>query len=464
MQINTSYYEADVLSTLIMKPDGAKTRSVINKLNPDMFASEMNKTIYKAIQELSAANEVIDQISVSERMSSISDTGYNNFLFLAEMIGECNCSESSLIQYAKRVRQAYYLRDAESRVKSAGDLINGLSDISKVGDLAVEIESLFNGLMLETNDQKPVKFKEVAKDYVNDLNKKAKGHEDEFIVKTNIDGFDELTGGFNDTDLIIIGGTPGSGKTEKVISLINGITSKDGVGALMFSLEMSNHQLVERSISGAAGLPVSALRNPQGLNDNGWGLVERGLGHLVNREFYMTDQVGLSVSNVITIATRHKQDHPNTKVIAVDYAGLLDIDKSKRHDIALGEVSRKLKLAAKELKTPFILLTQLNSKNIDARPLAERHPRASDIKDSSRLEDDADLILLCYREKVYNDNAPDIAETILAKARHAVKGSIYYERFINGHFIEDRQDLLKNSLDNYRSAPVDNRKQQNKDF
>lgn len=453
MNIDPSYYEADVLSTLIMKYSGAKSRAVINKLTVDMFASEMNKTVYSAIQELSSANEVVDLVSVSDRMSHIADTGYNNLLFLSEMIGGCICSESSLITYAKRVRQAYYLRDAESRVKSANDLINGLSDISKVGDLAIEIESLFNGLMLETNDQKPVKFKDVAKDYVEELNKKANGEEDEFIVKTNMPEFDALTGGFNDTDLIIIGGTPGSGKTEKVLSIINGVTSSKDTGALMFSLEMSNHQLVERSISGAAGLPVSALRDPKSLSGNGWNLVSSGLAQLVDRNFYMTDQVGLSVNDVITIATRHKQDHPSTKLFAVDYAGLLEIDGSKRHDIALGEVSRKLKLAAKELKTPFILLTQLNSKNIDSRPLADRHPRASDIKDSSRLEDDADLILLCYREKVYNNKAPDIAETILAKARHSVKGAIYYERFINGHFIEDRQDLLKNHLENYRGNP-----------
>jgi len=452
MKINTSYYEADVLSTVIMSKDMPRSRSVMNKLSTDMFASKMNKAIYRALQEVLESGDAVDIISVSERMNSLTDTGYNNLLFVTEMIGECVCSEASLISYAKRVRQAHYLRDAASRVQSAGALIEDLSDISKVGDLASEIESLFGGLMLETNGQKPVKFKDVAKDYINDLQKKAQGEVDEFIVKTHMDGFDELTGGFNDTDLIIIGGTPGSGKTEKVISLITGITSEKGAGALMFSLEMSNHQLVERSISGAAGMPVSSLRNPQGLNSNGWGLIEQGLGRVVNNEFYMTDQVGLSVNDIITIATRHKQDHPNTKVFAVDYAGLLEIDGSKRHDIALGEVSRKLKLAAKELKTPFILLTQLNSKNIDARPLADRHPRASDIKDSSRLEDDADLILLCYREKVYSDNAPEISETILAKARHAIKGSIYYERFKNGHFIEDRQDLLKNELDNYRGS------------
>lgn len=463
MEINANYYERDVIATLIMAKDKQRARSVINKLTVDMFASRNNKLAYSAVKELSESNDEIDMIAVSERMASNDDSETNHIVFMADMIGESLCSENSLISYAKRVRQAYYLRDAQLRVQQANDLINGLKDISKVGDLANEIEGLFSGLMLETNDQKPIKFKDIAKSYIDELQKKAQGEEDEFIIKTNIPEFDEITGGFNDTDLIIIGGTPGSGKTEKLISIIKGVTSNKDHGALMFSLEMSNKQLVERAVSGSAGLPVSALRNPQNLTDNGWGLVGNGLSKIINNDFYMTDQVGLTVSDIISIATRHKQDHPNTKLFAVDYAGLLDLDSSKRHDLALGEVSRKLKLAAKELKTPFILLTQLNSKNIDARPLAERLPRASDIKDSSRLEDDADLILLCYREKVYSENAPDISETVLAKARHAVKGAIYYERFINGHFVEGRQDLLKNELESYRSAGS-SKKQAPRDF
>lgn len=454
MKINSNYYERDVLATLIMAQNKQRARQVINKLSADMFASRIHKTAYSAILELSESGSDIDLISVSERMSSIDDSDNNNMLYIADMISESVCSEATLTSYAKRVRQAYYLRDAQKRVMQANELIANLADISKVGEVAADIEELFNGLMLETNDQLPVKFKDVAKTYIDDLQKKAQGGGDEFIIKTNIEEFDKLTGGFNDTDLIIIGGTPGTGKTEKLISIIKGVTSDGESGALMFSLEMSNHQLVERAVSGSAGLPVSSLRNPQDLNDNGWGMIGAGLSQIVNNEFYMTDQVGMTVGDIIATATRHKQDHPNTKLFAVDYAGLLDLDSNKRHDLALGEVSRKLKLAAKELKTPFILLTQLNSKNIDARPLADRHPRASDIKDSSRIEDDADLILLCYREKVYEEKAPDIAETIFAKARHAVKGSIYYERFINGHFVPGRQDLLKNELDSYRSAPV----------
>ena len=462
MEINASYYERDVLAILATAQDSNRARTVINKLSKDMFASRINKLAYSAIAELSEENEIIDFTSVHERMSSIDNTE-NNMLYMADMLGDSTGSEALLTSYAKRVRQAYYLRDAQSRVQKANDLIVNLADITKVGVLAGQIDEIFSGLMLETNDQLPVKFKDVAKNYLDELQKKAQGEADEFIIKTNIEDLDNLTGGFNDTDLIIIGGTPGSGKTEKLVSIIKGVTSEPGVGALMFSLEMSNKQLVERAISGSAGLPVSALRNPQGLNENGWGLIGSGLSQIVNNEFYMTDQVGMTVNDIIAIATRHKQDHPNTKLFAVDYAGLLDLDSNKRHDLALGEVSRKLKLAAKELKTPFILLVQLNSKNIDARPLADRHPRASDIKDSSRIEDDADLIMLCYREKVYEERAPDISETILAKARHAVKGSIFYERFINGHFVPARQDLLKNELDSYRSAPSQN-KQQPKNF
>ena len=456
--IDSTQYETDTLATIIMATDKQRARSVLFKLNNGMFAGKMHKNVYTAVRELTEENELVDLTSVSERVSSNSDTGYNNLIFIADMIGDSACHEGSLVHYAKRVRQAYYLRDAQARVNQANQMITELGDLTKVGDLASNISDIFNGLMLETNDQVPVRFQDVAKDYVNKLEKKLAGEESEQVVLTHMHSLDKLTGGFNTTDLILIGGCPGSGKSELTVKLIRGVV-KSGFGALMFSLEMSNHQLVERAISGEAGLPVSKLRNPADLGNDGFGLVRQGIKELQHSKFYMTDQAGLTVEQIIETAARHKQNHPDLKLIAVDYAGLLELPKGDRHDIALGTVSRKLKQLAKDIETPVVLLTQLNSKNIDSRMINDRRPRASDIKDSSRLEDDADLILLCYRHKTHDEKAPDVAEIILAKARHAIKGSICYQRFINGHFIETQQDLAKNEIEAFM-APVSSRGQE----
>ncbi len=455
--IDSTQYETDALATIIMAKDKQRARSVLFKLNSGMFAGKMHQNVYKAVRELTEENELVDLVSVNERVSSNSDTGYNNLVFIADMIGNSVCHEASLVHYAKRVRQAYYLRDAQDRVNQANQMIAELGDLTKVGDLASDISDVFNGLMLETNDQVPVKFSDVAKDYVNKLQKKLDGEESEQVVLTHMHSLDKLTGGFNTTDLILVGGCPGSGKSELTVSLIRGVV-KSGHGALMFSLEMSNHQLVERAISGEAGLPVSKLRNPSDLGKDGFNLVRAGIMELQHSNFYMTDQAGLTVEQIIETATRHKQNHPDLKLIAVDYAGLLELPKGDRHDIALGTVSRKLKQLSKDIETPVVLLTQLNSKNIDARMINDRRPRASDIKDSSRLEDDADLILLCYRHKTHDEKAPDIAEIILAKARHAIKGSICYQNFINGHFTDTPQDSAKNKIEAFM-APVSTRDQ-----
>jgi replicative DNA helicase len=449
MEINANYYERDVLAILATAQDSNRARTVINKLSKDMFASRMNKLAYSAIAELSEENEIIDFTSVYERMSSIDNTE-NNMLYMADMLGDSTGSEALLTSYAKRVRQAYYLRDAQSRVQQANDLIVNLADITKVGELAGQIDEIFSGLMLETHDKKPVHMKEVAQDYVKRIEEKMSGKADDHIVLSNIPELDSHTGGFNRTDLITIGGMSGTGKTEFAVKLMNHLTKTPG-SALIFSLEMSNAQVAERAISSDAMLPVSALRNPERLeSNNGWQKMSTAISGLINQDIYMYDQTGLNVKDIQAIARQHKRDHPDLKFIVVDHIGLMELGDSKgRHDLQVGEISKTLKNLAKEMETPVCMLTQLVGKQIMQRPMKDRVPVAQDIKDSSRCEEDSDLILLCHRQQVHDEKAPDIAEIVFGKARHAVRGTRIYFRFIDGHFIATDQSMAFNTMDAY---------------
>jgi len=446
MKINTGRYELDLITATIASTDQVQQSTVIDKISVDMFTSNTTRRAWEAIKVLRDENRIIDIIGTSEHMGNEGD-----FLWLAEIISDSAALPSNITGYAKRVRQSSYLLNARERLLESIKVIDELTDVTQVKTVAGSIEAVFDGLLLETNDKKPQLFKDVAKDYLDKIDDKLNGKVDEHIVMSGIPDLDAKTGGFNLTDLIVLAGLSGSGKTEKAISIIRGITS-NGNGALMFSLEMSNQQVVERSISGEAQLPVSSLRNPADLTQNGWSRLSQGYKELLDRKIYMDDQSNLSIDDIITRSKRHKRDNPDCLLIVVDHVGLMQLSKNEsRHDLQVGEISRKLKVLAKDIKTPVLLLSQLTGKKVMDRPLMEREPRAQDIKDSSRIEEDADLILLCHRQWTHDDTAPNIAELILAKARHAIKGTKVYFRFCDGHFVPTAQDMASNDMDVYKN-------------
>jgi len=446
MKINTGRYELDLITATILSKDYDLQSTVIDKISADMFTSNTTMRAWEAIKGLRDNSSIIDIIGTSERMG-----GDGDFLWLAEIIGDSAALPVNITGYAKRVRQSSYLLNARERLLESIKVIDELTDVTQVKTVAGSIEAVFDGLLLETNDKKPQLFKDVAKDYLDKIDDKLNGKVDEHIVLSGIPDLDAKTGGFNLTDLIVLAGLSGSGKTEAAISIIRGITSADN-GALMFSLEMSNQQVVERSISGQAQLPVSSLRNPADLTQSGWAQLSQGYKQLLDRKIYMDDQSGLSIEDIVTRSKRHKRDHPDCSVIIVDHVGLMKLSKNEsRHDLQVGEISRRLKDLAKEIQTPVVLLSQLTGKQVMARPVMEREPRAQDIKDSSRIEEDADLILLCHRQWTHDESAPNIAEIILAKARHAIKGTKVYFRFCEGHFVATAQDMASNEMDVYKN-------------
>lgn len=447
MKINTGQYELDLITATLSTKDNVKRSIIIDKITPAMFEQLNANRAWEAIRDLSSEGEIIDLQGVSGRMG-----GGDDFLWLCDVMSNSIAMPSNITGYAKRVRQSSYLLDARKRAIEALNVIDELSDITQVETVAGSIESLFDGLLLETDDKKPQRFRDVAKDYTQKLQDKVDGKADEHIILSNISDLDAHSGGFNRSDLIVVGGLSGSGKTEFSVKITRGIV-KSGAGALVFSLEMSNQQVVERAISGEAMLPVSNLRNPDRLDhNNGWGRLSAGVKELIDTDLYMTDQTGLTVEQVVATATRHKRDFPNLDLIVVDHIGLMDLGKvTSRHDLQVGEISRRLKQLAKDLEVPVMLLTQLTGKKVMARSVMEREPVAQDIKDSSRIEEDADLILLCHRQWTHDETAPNIAEIIFAKARHAIKGTKVFFRFIDGHFIPTAQDMASNEMEAYKA-------------
>lgn len=444
--MNDITYESEMIFAVLrggLTPDAVE---VIDRIEPEMLTNGFFRQVWCEIRKRASAGDLIDALEIFETVDRA------NGLDLFADIGKRTVGTPSNIKgYAKRVRQGYSLRKATEILTTTVEHLSSVNQDSQINDAHKMLEKALSELVIETNEKKPRSFDDIANDYIDTLEERMSGAESQRMIKTGIDALDRLTGGFNMSDLVIIGGCPGMGKTELLMRILRGVASND-MGSLMFSMEMDEFQVVERAVTGESNLSVSQLRNPQGMRDEDFAKFSAGLGRLKGKEMFVLDQAGMNVEQICSVATRHKHRYPKTAVIGVDYLGLIKTAKAERHDIAVGDVSRRLKQLAKDLKTPVILLVQLVSKDIEKRPLLSRIPLASDIKDSSRVQDDADWIIFPYRHQVYDHECHDYAQIVLGKARHGKQGAIAYQKFINGHFIDCDQMQAKHEIDVYVSS------------
>ncbi|EPF5351513.1 replicative DNA helicase [Cronobacter sakazakii] len=427
--------EASVIGGLLIGGLTPMASEVLATLEPESFTIPIYQKAFRVIQKQARNRNLIDMLMVAE------ECGDEHFGDIIETAKSCP-SAANLKGYAGMVADNHHRRLVLQLMdEMRGPIQNGTIDAS--GQAMDELVKRLSAIRKPRDEVRPVHLADVINEYADVLEKRQRNGEESDTLKTGIYELDAITGGMNAQDLVIIAARPGCGKTELALKIAEGVASHampggERRGVLIFSMEMSNLQIAERSIAGAGMLPVNALRNPARLDDEGWARISNGISALIGLDVWLVDASSLTIEQIRSIAERHKQEHPNLSLILADYLGLIKKPKAERNDLAIAHISGSLKAMAKDLRTPVICLSQL-SRDVEKRP--NKRPNNSDLRDSGSIEQDADSIIMLYREAVYDENSPaaPFAEIIVTKNRFGSLGTVY-QRFCNGHFVACDQD------------------------
>ena len=279
-------------------------------------------------------------------------------------------------------------------------------------------------------------IRQVALNVLENIEKASKTKETVTGVPTGFIDLDYKTSGFQPSDFILIAARPSMGKTAFVLNVVDHVAVKKGIPCMVFSLEMSKEQLVNRMLSMESNVDSQKLRTGT-LTDADWDAVVEGIGTIGSSKLVIDDTPGISIMELRSKCRKVKLEH-GLDLVMIDYLQLMS-GSGKNGDNRqqeISEISRSLKAIARELSVPVIALSQL-SRACETR--TDHRPMLSDLRESGAIEQDADVVMFLYRDDYYNKDTdnPNTAEVIIAKQRNGPIGTVYLgwkpelTRFVN---------------------------------
>lgn len=411
--------EEAVLSAILI--DNSTLLDVIDIVSPDDFYRSAHKKIFGCIKDLFSKNEPVDLITLVNALreqNHLEDIGGASYLsFLIDSVP----AAVSPPHYAKIIQDKSSLRRL---IANSNEIIRQCFENSKDIDSVIEYsERTIFEISEQKNRQAFHPISKIIELNIDALEERQGNHALVTGVPTGFSRLDQLTSGFQRSDLIIIAARPAMGKTAFALNLARNAAILGNVPTAIFSLEMSKEQLSMRMLCAEARVDSSNIRSGF-LSGNDWNKLTDAAGVLTDALIYIDDSPDISATTIRTKSRRLKMDK-NLGLIIIDYIQLMrGSSHTERRDLEISEISRSLKILAKELDIPVIALSQLNRK-LEER--SDKRPQLSDLRESGALEQDADVVSFIYRDEVYNkdENNPNrgTAEIILAKQRNGPTGT-----------------------------------------
>lgn len=414
--------EQSVLGAVFISPD--TIISLTDELDPDDFYKPANKIVFKTMLSLFKKGEPIDattMVSALTNQGEIKEIGGLNYV--VELVNSTPTSKN-VEHYAKLVKEKATLR------RVIADLSESLSSAYQ-GDVSIsDIISKTEKSMLDISNQNTgTGFRNVADILDTHMQiVETRSQTDGFVtgLSTGFVGLDKITTGLHEGNLIILAARPAMGKTALALNIAKYVATKEGKPAVIFSLEMGAEELIERMLASEGMVPAYHLKTGN-LSTDEWKRLVHAQSNLYNVPIFVNDTAGIRISEIRSNARKLAQEMGGLGIIIIDYLQLITGSKGENRQQIVSEISRELKILAKDLKVPIIALSQL-SRAVEQRQ--EKRPMLSDLRESGSIEQDADIVAFLYREAYYqkeqadSQEANNVTELILEKNRHGSLGTV----------------------------------------
>ncbi len=451
MGVNLPYNmqaEQSVLGAALLQADIIP--ELVELLRPEMFYARQNGQIFAEMVRLFTAGQTVDFVTLldavtGEGVFESADAAKVYLTGLAETVP----SISNVQAYAKIVQEKYLVRQLMGAAK---DILEQSGEEPDADLLLESAEQKIYEIRSGRDTSALTSISSVIVDTLVNLQKIAGPDRDKYAgIPTGFTYLDTVLTGMGRSDLIILAARPGMGKTSFALNIATNVAKKQKIPVAIFSLEMTKDQLTSRILSAEAGIDSQAFRTGK-LKEEDWDDLARASEMLHDAPIYMDDTSGITIPEVKAKIRRINQDpsRPDIGLVIIDYLQLMTSGRRTENRVQeISDITRNLKIMAKELNVPVIALSQLSRSAEKATGRSDHRPQLSDLRDSGSIEQDADVVLFLYRQAYYNshqDGAEEqqaderTAECIVAKNRHGETSTVQlgwdgaHTRFMNLDF------------------------------
>ncbi|HEO8407212.1 TPA: replicative DNA helicase [Streptococcus agalactiae] len=416
--------EQAVLGSIFISPE--KLIMVREFISPDDFYKYSHKVIFRAMITLADRNDAIDAATVRNILDDQGDLqNIGGLGYIVELVNSVPTSANAEF-YAKIVSEKAMLRDIISKLT---DTVNMAYEGNDSDEIIATAEKALVDINEHSNRSGFRKISDVLKVNYENLELRSQQTSDVTGLPTGFRDLDRITTGLHPDQLIILAARPAVGKTAFVLNIAQNVGTKQNRPVAIFSLEMGAESLVDRMLAAEGMVDSHSLRTGQ-LTDQDWNNVTIAQGALADAPIYIDDTPGIKITEIRARSRKLSQEvDDGLGLIVIDYLQLISGTRPENRQQEVSEISRQLKILAKELKVPVIALSQL-SRGVEQRQ--DKRPVLSDIRESGSIEQDADIVAFLYRDDYYRregEEAEEIVEdntveVILEKNRSGARGTV----------------------------------------